>query len=1128
MKIRITGKIDKYQTTGQVTPSGQPVMYNKVTLKPGQSYTDPVTKKVTTYEQALKKINDIENENIRTQATLAAIKKQDDAERAGDLADYNRHESIKLSSLPPVNTSNTQQQLANTLTRLPDQQLMMSLNKVPDQQLANTLTKVPDQEFPKVDLSGFKPPVVRGYQSPELEPVESQSSKDRRQQAREESKAKRAEKAFRRKYPNAPINATTYPGLEDQVAQMADPLGYEMDNRVPTPKPVPIDLTAPPMGAFTPNGSFTSAFDTPYTTNGLGQPAMAMPNLSANMYPILPQPGTPVTGSVPIVNPNAKPVVKPTFGARLNNSLIKGAQNLQKNKTYNAISNTGADIYNIAQAASPLVGYIDNKRKTAQAERAARLGNLPDNLYVPEVGNDRGDYTQWGEFRPNEKVVNKGMYTNQFEFGGNMINDKVMKIRIVGGPKQMAYGGQTDRGFALDLKTTNANMSSTPTESVTSSMSEQANPNSPIKLEAENGETVWNNDTHNILRGKSHAKGGIKLTEQQVQDGAFIFSKKLKEKDPTTLEMFGQKFKKGGTSYSDIAKKFELNKFKAILEDPYADRTSKNTAQMMMEKNKKSLAMLALAQEASKGFPQGPPVQSQPYLPQDVPMAAYGGYVPEYQGGGEDDIFDKDLQKVLVDLVKNKQYKLGLSPRMMAGDNKVPLIQGKQASGLYGDIKTNEIDEFKKRHAWYFKDKPNWKENKEDDVLDFQTKYDEEFSKQKGYSYFSGKRKFDKKDKKLGEYTYNAPGLDKKEDEIVKSKPKYKCKLNDNGSTVAVLSTDGTGYDTETEALTHCPTKEEVKPRYICLPDGSIMETKGSGIGYATEEEAAKNCGSKQKKVPYDFLLPDKVNMAAVMAQPINKYFPFYADTNPRVPRPTFFDPNRELAENASTRSMLTAGLNMLDPQSFSTRASAIQAQGAEQAANTIGTNQNRNVGVANEFSKLQSSILNRADENRAKNANLRWQGNAVVNQQYDNAIGAKLNKYAKAYSKAWNNRSTLGDLNDTMGYFYKDPTSGKNVFKGSLANNVGSLGAYGNPTGGVGTNGAGIADLGSAYNNLYESYLTQLDGNSNLSKEQKQNQADKLANMALNSMRSTYSNNPNDPFGSSRQRRTQFNLDTE
>ena len=1066
MKIRITGKIDKYQTTGQVTPSGQPVMYNKVMLKPGQSYTDPQTGKITTYEQALKKVNDIEAENIQSQASINA----------------------NFANQPP-----------------------------------------------SIDLSGFKPPMIGGYQNPETEPVQYQSGRDRRQQARQESKAQRAEKAFRRKYPNAPINATTYPGLEDQVAQMADPLGYEMDNRFNTPpppkaprktKPVPMDLNAPPNGAFTPNGSFTSAFDTPYTTSGLGQPAMKMPNLTANMYPILPQEGTPVEGSVPIVNPY--PTVKPTFGARLNNSLIRGAQKLQNNKTFNAITNTGADIYNVAQAVSPLVGYIDNQRKTAQAERATRLNNLPDNLYVPEVGNDRGDYTQWGEFRPNEKVVNKGMYTNQFELGGNMINDKVMKIRIVAGPKQMAYGGQTDRGFALDLKTQHANMTSIPADSVTSSMSEQANPDSKIKLEAEDGETVWNNDTHNILRGKSHAKGGIKLTEQQVQDGAFIFSKKLKEKDPTTLEMFNQKFKKGGVSYSDIAKKYELNKYKAILEDPYADRISKNTAQSMMEKNKKSLAMLALAQEGSKGFPQGYPVQSQPYLPEGAPMAAYGGYVPEYQKGGEAPIFDNDLQKILVDLVKNKQYKLGLSPRMMAGDNKVPLMQGKQSSGLYGDVKNNEIDEFKKRHAWYFKDKPNWKADKEDDVLDFQTKYDEEFAKQKGYSYFSGKRKFDKKDKKLGEYTYNAPGLDKGEEEIKKTPPKFKCKLNDDGSTVAVLSTDGSGYDTEALALANCPTKKENKPGYICLPDGSIMETNGSGVGYATREEAAKNCGGKQKKPPYDYLLPDKVNMAAVMAQPVNKYFPFYADTNPRVPRPTFYDPNRELAENASTRSMITSGLNMLDPQAFSSRASAVQAQGAEQAGNTIGKYQNLNVGVANEFSKLQANILNRADEGRAKNANLRWQGNAVVNQQYDNAIGAKLNKYAKAYSRAWNNRMNLGDLNDTMGYFYKDPTSGQNVFKGSLANNIGSLGAYGNATGGMGTNGAGVADLGSAYNNLYESYLTQLDGNSKLSKDAKEKQADKLANMALNSMRSTYSNNPLDPYGYSRQRRTNFNLDTE
>ena len=55
----------------------------------------------------------------------------------------------------------------------------------------------------------------------------------------------------------------------------------------------------------------------------------------------------------------------------------------------------------------------------------------------------------------------------------------------------------------------------------------------------------------------------------------------------------------------------------------------------------------------------------------------------------------------------------------------------------------------------------------------------------------------------------------------------------------------------------------------------AILDAASAAAFDMYEEEAAKNCGSKQKKPPYDFLMPDKVNMAAVMAQPVNKYFPF-------------------------------------------------------------------------------------------------------------------------------------------------------------------------------------------------------------------------------------------------------------
>ena len=108
MRIRITGKgLKKYQKAGPVTASGQPVVYNKVTLRPGQSYTDPQTGKITTYEQALKKINDIENENVRTQASLDADYNVDefnlDEQLSDTESDEQSSEQIVQKNLDSIN-----------------------------------------------------------------------------------------------------------------------------------------------------------------------------------------------------------------------------------------------------------------------------------------------------------------------------------------------------------------------------------------------------------------------------------------------------------------------------------------------------------------------------------------------------------------------------------------------------------------------------------------------------------------------------------------------------------------------------------------------------------------------------------------------------------------------------------------------------------------------------------------------------------------------------------------------------------------------------------------------------------------------------------------------------------------
>ena len=323
MRIRITGKgLKKYQNAGPVTASGQPVMYNKVMLRPGQSYTDPQTGKITTYEQALKKINDIENENIRTQASLDALKNQDDAERAGDLADFNRHETVKVSSIPSASAS-----IPKTFPSIQPFPAPTSFTgSMPNVQQA------PIAEPDKVDLSGFKPPVIAGYkEEPLVAPVDPQ-----------EEAAKKAEADFRAKNPNAPINSSTMPGLADQVAQRADPTGYEMDQRIKN---------------------------------------------------------------------------DPKYARQLKRSL-------KDNATYKTIGAASGALTGAIYAAGALTDFVDNKNKQNDFKSYMRDQQMSDNLFPVQPGS-RGDYVQtgtsYGQFRPDQMTVNKGMFA---QYGGSLINDK--------------------------------------------------------------------------------------------------------------------------------------------------------------------------------------------------------------------------------------------------------------------------------------------------------------------------------------------------------------------------------------------------------------------------------------------------------------------------------------------------------------------------------------------------------------------------------------------------------------------------------------------------------------------------------------------------------------------------------
>jgi hypothetical protein len=144
-------------------------------------------------------------------------------------------------------------------------------------------------------------------------------------------------------------------------------------------------------------------------------------------------------------------------------------------------------------------------------------------------------------------------------------------------------------------------------------------PRDEANLEAEGGETAFgdiNGDgftEHMIISGKRHHEGGVPLN---LPDGTFIFSDtaSMKIKDPEILAKFGKK--KGSYTPAELAKPYDINKYRRILEDPNSDKVDKKSAELMIKNINLKLGALALAQESKKGFPQGIPEVARPYMEQ--------------------------------------------------------------------------------------------------------------------------------------------------------------------------------------------------------------------------------------------------------------------------------------------------------------------------------------------------------------------------------------------------------------------------------------------------------------------------------------------------------------------------------
>ena len=524
------------------------------------------------------------------------------------------------------------------------------------------------------------------------------------------------------------------------------------------------------------------------------------------------------------------------------------------------------------------------------------------------------------------------------------------KVRIKKAPQEMAYGGQSNFGLDLGAKNVYQDMTDNPYENISDTL--QPVDRSLANIEAELGETIVGDfdqdgqNEHLKIGGKPHSQGGTPL---KVPEKSFVFSKnksKLGIGGPVLASFGKSATTKKKYSPADIAKQYNINDYKAILNNPYSDKIDKTTAARMIDNFEKKLGGLALLQESMKGFPQGIPDIAMPYMqtmmPQDenqneeMPMAEYGGYY--YQGGGQPGTPRKIKKEEIGDYEKKGYKRVGntnvwrleTSGKEVKDPILVPGTPGNSKPGSAGQIIPGGTikggsgwkapagcenllytpADVKARPGCYntFLNKNGFKDAPEEDML-------------------RGLR--DWKQGRRPTYKPGEPGQT-----VAPIKDTYKCSEEDIKK--------GFVYNPATGKC-ELPTKNSDEVTIDDVP----------GIPPPRRYYYNSNSGS----LPFfgsQFMYPPK------------KYHPFASPLNAVLPDPTFYDPNRELAELASAEKMQSEYMANLDPQALNARLSALNAQGAEKKANTMGRYQNMNVGVANQFSPLRTDIMNKIMAYRA------------------------------------------------------------------------------------------------------------------------------------------------------------------
>jgi hypothetical protein len=603
-------------------------------------------------------------------------------------------------------------------------------------------------------------------------------------------------------------------------------------------------------------------------------------------------------------------------------------------------------------------------------------------------------------------------------------------------------------------------------------------PREEANLEAEGGETAYgdiNGDgmlEHYTINGPRHNAGGVPLN---LPDDSFIYSDfvEMKIKDPDLLAKFGKSVKSKSTkgyTPADLAKQYDINKYRKLLQDPNSDTLDKKTAEIMLKNYNMKLGALALAQEGTKAFPQGIPEVSKPFMelngikeedlipkkPEpaptqmpsgeaiaqaetmmpEQPMAMYGmqmggfdmPFMNDYKSGGSLQQYQKKGQ-----VQPPYSEAEGYSPQGVERLNKyrrmygLPQLKGSLTKAdiqkAAGELQSKIIDTNPELVLDYMS-RTSHQPNKA--LLDKMPSGYDKTTEGVRQAFEEGKLSADdvRKAYKDDKWWYRALETDIKE----LGKEEYEAKMNEDGS---ITQGDKIYFQDD-------PDNPQLYTEYV-MKDGEpvateVVKTKeeiSADRPDVTNPEFAQNAPATAP----EWMTPDLMNYYGALQDQygINKYYGWSPKADLAEKTGNFLDVTRAAAGIGEQANITGAGLAQFvgSPQTANVMALSSQGAASKNIADLMSQYDNANVGIANQLEDANTNIMNQESEiNRGITKQL-YDQNTVTNQNYDNALNQAQAAKRLAFNTGWKNASELDGVNETSTEYDIDPSTGDSVFTG-------------------------------------------------------------------------------------------------